>query len=231
MGLRKCDGSPGSGTTGTGMYCKCGAQFSDADQDLTYPHATLPKYSYNYYSTAATFPLSSYGTYPLNIPMSTAVTSYNPVLPYSLYAPPAAPNRDTFEKADLEQLAQAYTTVIRPNDKVIICVDNDVTTEQIAALAKMLDHNSITGLVVRGARAGTGFPASIVFPDPRDKRLDTMARILDCWERRPDLSLAQLLSWYQDAGEVARHMDDERFAAATEVHFKKVFGGVHGENK
>ena len=230
MGLRKCDGSPASGTTSSGKYCNCGAQFSDTDRDLCYPHSYLSTVApFNYYGTlgTGTTSLSSYGSWPLNIPMGTATTYYNPA-PYSLYAPTIPPSRDTFEKADLEQLAAAYTTVIRPNDKVIICVDNDVTTEQIAALAKMLDHNSITGLVVRGARAGTGFPASIAFPDPRDKRLDTMARILDCWEQRPDLRLVQLLSWFTpELGTV----DDDAFAAATEVHFKKVFRGVHGENK
>lgn len=228
MGLRKCDGSPASGTISTGKYCNCGAQFDDADRELCYPHGLLSsQYSYNYYGTLPSNLLSSY---PLNIPMSTAATHYNPQAnTYSFYPNVVPPNKETFEKADLEQLAAAYTTVIRPHDKIIVCVDNDVTNDQIAHLAKMLDRNAITGLVLRSARAGTGYPPSIAFPDPKDKRLDIMARILDCWEQRPDLSLSDLLGWFQqyDGGK----LDDDRFAAATEVHFKKVFGGIHGENR
>lgn len=203
MTTRFCDGGSSAGVAVTGIACSCGLVFDDTKATIVYPHT----------------PIASTAWYP-----GTAVSmTYN----WPLYYPPPPPNAATFTDMDMSRFAAAYSTVVPKGGKVVICVDMDATQEQIDHLADCLRQNDIDALVIRGARAGTGYAESRPLADPAEKRLEILARIADCWQQRPDLSLSELLAWMPASPE---KMTDEDFAAATEVHFRKVYGAVHGEN-
>ena len=229
--LRKCDGSPASGTTPNG-FCSCSGTFDDASREMQYPHNLKPYY--NYYGTAASANIilpSGYGgqgsmNWPLNLTGPSSAGTYV-LAPSQWVQDPLPPNAETFSRYELERFAKAYVTQVLPGDKIVICMDDDVKDEQIAHLAQLLKEQNIEGIIIRCARAGKGYTPNPPFPErSQDQRLDYMARILDLWEQRPDLTLSELLCWFR-----GEKITDEDFSAAAEIHFKKVFGGIHGENK
>jgi hypothetical protein len=85
-----------------------------------------------------------------------------------------------------------------------------------------LKDNKVPGIVIRGARAGTGFNAGFIPPTDEDRRVDILARIGDLWEKCPTLRLTDLLNWYNGDS-----MPDEEFITSIEVFFTKVTNGIH----
>lgn len=134
------------------------------------------------------------------------------------------PNAETLKAEMVECLFQKMVTTVKPGEKVVVCVDSDVTAQQAREFAESLDDNGVTGIVIRGARAGTGVKSDAVIR-PEDTRVDILARLGELWEQRPDMKLTELLSWYQ-----GQRMEDKDFAAACEVHFDKVTDGVHSKS-
>jgi hypothetical protein len=182
----------------------------------------------DYLSSTYTVPIPPiyYPSYP-----STTVTTYNPVYPYgtaitnypttvnnSYYD--FTPNSEQIKNIGVDALVERMVTKIKKDDIVVICVDNDATTEQLREIANKLSEQGIKGTVIRGARAGTGFPYKGKMTD-EDKRVDILARIGELWASRPDLALTDMLKWY-----TGEDMTDDAFAVAVEVHFKKVANGV-----
>jgi hypothetical protein len=115
----------------------------------------------------------------------------------------------------MPKLIDKMLTVQKPGEKLIVCVDNDFTPQQIQELADSLTAQGVDAIIIPGARAGYGYGGVIPFRDEQ-RRIDILARIGELWERRPDLALTDLLEWYR-----GEHATDEDFVAAIEVHFKK----------
>lgn len=116
----------------------------------------------------------------------------------------------------LDQLISKMITLYKPEDPLIICLDNDFTPQQINELAKYLEIKGIRGVIISGARAGTGRPIYHPIKEGRE-RIDILARIAEVWERRPDMHLTDLLEWWDGS-----HMEDDDFAAAVDVYFNKI---------
>lgn len=134
------------------------------------------------------------------------------------------PNAATLTPGAIEALAEKMVTLQKPGEKMVICVDHDATTTQVRELHDMLIERGIKNpIIIRGARAGTGFLGNILLATEEDKRVDVLARIGEVWAQRPDLKLTDLLQWY--AGE---EMENEDFATAVEVHYMKITNGVFG---
>lgn len=217
MSTRFCDGGGNSGVTITGTACRCGLVFDDATATIVHPHTAISSHPWYTYTSGGGVPVSSSLTANANWPLYIYYPSSVP-----------APDAKTFTDMDMSRLAGAYSTIVPKGQKVIICVDMDVTQQQVDHLINALAQTDIDGCVIRGARAGTGYASPVLaFADPVERRLEILARIADCWEQRPDLSLSELLAWMPVTPE---KMTDEEFAAATEVYFRKVYGAVHGEN-
>lgn len=206
---RHCNGTSTSGTDSKGVLCRCGALFDDGVQWINYPHVFI--------STLI----------PDTITSPRIQNLYYPVL-----QPPSA---QILESMSCERLAAAYSTLVKPGEKIVVCVDSDVSAEFLARLKQEMEANRISGIIVPGARAGTGclIPSAVTGPDsPAVKQLEILARIGDCWQQCPGVLLSELLAWFRNMNFIASSkISDEYFAAATEVHFKKVYGGFYGENK
>lgn len=156
--------------------------------------------------------------YPINIVTNTATTYYpnwvgtgyttGPVFTYE-------PDQATLDRLTIENVVDRMITQIDKKQPLVVCVDSDVTNQQMREIADTLTANGVHATVIRGARAGYGFPATNL--PMEDKRVDVLARIGEMWERAPHTKLTDLLSWWDGS-----EMTDEAFAAAVEVHFLKV---------
>jgi hypothetical protein len=180
------------------------------------------------------------GTVPINLPVIVTGTNTNigtnPIyinvpsgwstnmLPgaYGYYPSTYEPSQATLTPQILDSLFEKMVTTVRRNEKVIVCVDSDVTSEQMREAAESLTARGFDGIVMRGARAGTGFRGNPQNLTREETRVDILARILELWQQRPELKLTSLLEWYH-----GEEMNDEDFAAAVEVHFQKVTNGIH----
>lgn len=133
------------------------------------------------------------------------------------------PNQSTLQfDGILEDLFEKMVTRVKPGERIVVCVDDDVTDTQMRSIIDEVARK-FDGVVIRGARAGTGLRGDMVLKE-EDERVDILARIGEIWEQRPDLKLTDLLSWY-----AGQSMEDGDFASAVEVHFAKVAnGGIHG---
>lgn len=121
------------------------------------------------------------------------------------------------EPVDTEALAEKIVTKYVPGNPLVICIDNDLTAEQVNEITGQLIRHNIEAVIIKGARAGTGRPSPGLVAD-EGKRIDILARLAETWERNPDLTFAELIRWW--SGE---NMTDEDFAAATDVYAKKVY--------
>ena len=127
----------------------------------------------------------------------------------------------------LDAIIEHLVTIVKPGEKVIVCVDTDLPSAQCNEIQEGLRYRGLPGIIIRGARAGTGFPSDPrLFDDPaaEDRHVDFLARMGEIWGLRPDLKFTDLLSWY-----TGNDMADADFAAAFETHFLKVTNGVHGK--
>jgi hypothetical protein len=122
----------------------------------------------------------------------------------------------------IDTMIEQLVTRVKPGEKIVVCVDDDMTWEQVHEVQRGLKENKLSGIVIRGARAGTGFNAGYVPPTDEDRRVDILARIGDLWEKCPSLRLTDLLNWYNGDS-----MTDEEFATSIEIHFTKVTNAIH----
>lgn len=117
----------------------------------------------------------------------------------------------------IDALITKMVTLYKPEDPLVICVDDDFTPAQVNEFRDALNACKLKAVVVRGARAGTG-PAIFRPVKPEHERIDILGRLAEIWERKPDLNLTELLAWWDGT-----NMNDDDFAAATEVHFNKIY--------
>lgn len=120
--------------------------------------------------------------------------------------------------AVVDQLLKKMVTVYTEDKPLVICVDNAFTSVQVREIGEMLEGSGIKGVVISGARAGTGLP---IHRDLKEQyqHIDTLGCIAMVWERRKDLNLTDLLKWYH-----GEDLDDDHFAAAVDVYFQRVYG-------
>jgi hypothetical protein len=123
----------------------------------------------------------------------------------------------------IDSIIEQLTTRVKDGEKVVVCVDDDMTWEQVHEIQTGMTRNKMSGIVIRGARAGTGYGGGYKPPTPEEARVDVLARIGEIWALDPKLRLTDLLQWYD-----GQDMTDEEFATSVEVHFQKVTNGVHG---
>jgi hypothetical protein len=126
----------------------------------------------------------------------------------------------------LDAIIEHLVTIVKPGEKVIVCVDTDLPSAQCNEIQEGLRYRGLPAIIIRGARAGTGFPSDPrLFDDPaaEDRHVDFLARMGEIWGLRPDLKFTDLLSWY-----TGNDMADADFVAAFETHFLKVSNGIHG---
>ena len=140
---------------------------------------------------------------------------------YSYYPVTADPNSSWLTPEVLESLFQKMVTTVKPGEKAIVCVDLDLTAEQCLEVKEGMNNTGIDGIVMRGARAGTGFAGNTQNMTREETRVDILARLLELWQQRPELKLTSLLEWYH-----GEEMEDAEFAAAAEVYFEKVTNGI-----
>lgn len=188
--------------------------------NLTTP-LTLTTSSPIVYTTTGTNTISWPSTAPLYINVPGWMSTSNTFPGTYAYYPPD-PNSATLTPPVLDSLFEKMVTVVKPGERVMICVDQDLTAEQCREVSEGLTDRGFDGIVLRGARAGTGFAGEQQNMTREETRVDTLARILEVWQQRPELKLTSLLEWYR-----GEEMSDEDFAAAVEVHFEKVTNGVH----
>jgi hypothetical protein len=149
--------------------------------------------------------------YPSTI--GTAATSNWPLIPWN----PVNPNELLLNDSTvMDALIGRIVTKVDANKTLIVCVDGDCSPEVLNELTARLTEQNIPAVVIRGARAGYGYPANPKIRD-EDKRVDMLARIGELWEQRPDMGLTELFQWYAGA-----RMEDEDFIKCTEVHFQKL---------
>jgi hypothetical protein len=122
----------------------------------------------------------------------------------------------------LDSIIEKLATTVKPGEKIVVCVDMDVSWEQCHEIEEGLIQFRVPAVIIKGARAGTGFLDGFQPKTTEERRVDVLARIGEVWAQRPDLKLTELLSWY-NGGE----MDDEDFASACEVNFLKVTNGAY----
>jgi hypothetical protein len=134
------------------------------------------------------------------------------------------PNNLTLTPEVIDCLFEKMVTTVDKNQKVIVCVDLDLTSEQCHEIKEGLNDAGFDGIVMRGARAGTGFGGNPQNLTKEEKRVDILARIGELWELAPELKLTDLLEWW--GGE---EMQDEDFASAVETYFLKVTNGLRGK--
>jgi hypothetical protein len=147
----------------------------------------------------------------------TAVINYNNALTLN-------PNAATITPELLDSLFDKMVTVVKPGEKVVLCFDTDITSEQCREVVEIAELRGIDGIVIRGARAGTGFKGNGQSFTEEEKRVDILARIGELWAHAPELKLTDLLEWW--GGE---EMEDTDFAAAVETYFMKVTNGYRGK--
>lgn len=126
----------------------------------------------------------------------------------------------------LDAIVERLATIVKPGEKVIVCVDTEMTSAQCYEIQEVLKCKGLPAIIIRGARAGTGFPSNPrLFDDPtaEERHVDLLARMGEIWGLRPDLKFTDLLSWY-----TGNDMADADFVAAFETHFLKVSNGIHG---
>lgn len=122
----------------------------------------------------------------------------------------------------VDTMIEQLVTIVKPGEKIVVCVDDNFTGEQAYEVQQSLHDSNLPGIVIRGARAGTGFNAGFVPPTEEDRRVDILARLGELWSKCPTLRLTDLLSWYN-----GESMPDEEFATSAEVYFTKVTNGIH----
>jgi hypothetical protein len=151
--------------------------------------------------------------------LSTAQIYYNQPYYYGL-----DPNQAGLTQEVLDSLFEKMVTTVKPGEKFIVCLDHDVTTTQQNEMVEALNDRGLEGIVMRSARAGTGFAGNPQAFTQEEGRVDILARIGELWALAPELKLTSLLEWWQ-----GQEMDDADFAAAVETHFMKVTNGVRGK--
>lgn len=127
---------------------------------------------------------------------------------------------ESYPPFNAEALAEKIVTRYVPGNPLVICLDDDFTTEQVNEITGQLIRHNIEAVLIRGARAGTGRPQGTHYTNAPDegKRIDILARLAETWERHPDLTFAELIRWWN-----GENMTDDDFAAATDVYAKKVY--------
>jgi hypothetical protein len=138
---------------------------------------------------------------------------------WPIYAQVTAKEQVLNDTAVMDALIARMITQVDPDRDLVVCLDSDCTPEVIGEITMRLQERGIRATVIAGARAGYGCSMSTVVR-PEDKRIDILARIGELWEQRPDLPLTELFSFF-----CGQDMTDEQFAAAVEVHFKKLTEG------
>jgi hypothetical protein len=124
----------------------------------------------------------------------------------------------------IDTVIEQLTTRVKDDEKIVVCVDDDMSWDQVHEIQRGLKDNKLTGIVIRGARAGTGYKGGYVAPTPEEARVDVLARIGEIWALNPSLRITDLLQWYD-----GQEMTDEEFATSVEVHFMKLSNGVYGK--
>lgn len=157
--------------------------------------------------------------------LSGSVTWPPPGTAGTYFYPPVTPSLDLLRYPGvLDTIIERLATTVKPGDKAVVCVDTDMNSEEVREIQQGLQQARVPAMIIRGARAGTGFPTRwSVDPTSEEKRVDFLARMGEIWGLRPDLKFTDLLSWY-----CGNDMDDADFVAAFETHFLKVTNGVHG---
>jgi hypothetical protein len=145
---------------------------------------------------------------------STAVINYNPPNVSEWLTMPGM----------IDTVIEQLTTRVKDDEKVVVCVDDDMSWEQVKEIQTGLKENKLTGVVIRGARAGTGYAGGYIPPTPEEARVDVLARIGEIWALNPSLRLTDLLQWYD-----GQDMTNEEFATSVEVHFQKITNGAYGK--
>lgn len=156
----------------------------------------------------------------INLPPSWSTATTMGTYPY--YPVTLDPNGATLTPTMLESLFEKMVTVVKPGEKAIVCVDLDLSSAQCREVKEGMTAVGIDGIVMRGARAGTGFGGNPQNLTREETRVDTLARLLELWQQRPELKLTSLLEWYH-----GEEMEDAEFAAAAETYFQKVTNGIH----
>lgn len=163
------------------------------------------------YSTAYTTTLGTAAP-PMYV-ISTSGTYYSPPLSVDWLTMPGV----------IDTVIEQLVTRVKTDERVVVCVDDDLSWEQVTEIQHGLSNNKIPGIVIRGARAGTGYGGGYISPTPEEARVDVLARIGEIWALNPNLRLTDLLQWYD-----GQDMSNEEFATSVEVHFQKVTNGIHG---
>jgi hypothetical protein len=163
--------------------------------------------------TGLTNTLNITGTLNTNITYGTGGTTTWTLAPWALSSP---------TPEIIECMIQNLTTTVKPGEKVVVCVDDDMTWEQVHEIQQGLQDNHVPGIVIRGARAGTGFNDGYLPPTAEEARIDILARLGELWGKIPQLRLTDLLAWYNGDS-----MSDEEFITSAEIYFTKVTNGIH----
>lgn len=174
----------------SGYYLPAGAS-------ITYPAGASTAITYSYPAGGT---IAAAGTY-----TTTGNTIY--------WNPPLTADKATLSRAEISDLVDIMTTRVQPGEKVIICLEHDVSADQVQTLSKVLGDLQIEGVIIRAAKAAVP-PLPMPF-SAREQRVDYLARILDLWEQRPGLLLTELLSFYQ-----GQQMGDNEFVTAVETWFE-----------
>lgn len=118
----------------------------------------------------------------------------------------------------IDQLMKEMVTRYTDDVPLVVCVDDAFTSTQVSELAQILIDNDIKGVIISGARAGTG---KKIYRDLKDQYqlIDTLGRIAMVWREHPDLNFTDLIKWYK-----GEDLDDDHFAAAIDVYVKKIYG-------
>jgi hypothetical protein len=140
--------------------------------------------------------------------------------PYARYA---SPDAATLSGEAIKALVEKMVATVKFGEKLVICVDSDVSTSQVTDLQEQLHEHGLRGVIIRGARAGTGFKGNVLLATSEEQRVDILARIGEMWAQQPNMKLTDLLQWY-----AGQEMEDDDFATAVEVHFQKITNGVFG---
>jgi hypothetical protein len=123
----------------------------------------------------------------------------------------------------IDTIIETLTTRVKTDEKLVVCVDDDMSWDQVHEIQRGLKENKLSGVVIRGARAGTGYSGGYIPPTAEEARIDVLARIGEIWALDPSLRLTDLLQWYD-----GQDMTNEEFATSVEIHFQKVTNGIHG---
>ena len=184
--------------------------------------ASCDSYGNVYFDPKIVSSITASSTAPVITVPSGASLTINSGGSYSIYNGVSYPwVPDLTQPGMIDTVIQKLTTTVKKDEKVVVCVDDDMSWEQVREIQRGLHENKISGVVIRGARAGVGFKGGYIPPTSEEARLDILARIGEIWSQRPELRLTDLLKWYE-----GQDMSNDEFATSIEVHYTKVVNGI-----